>query len=141
MITLKLSDLKKEDTNILFDTNFLFVTFKFKIDLISELDNIFSKKKKLFIYASTLGELESLKNRKSKARKLIPVALKFLEKYDFKIIENSKNETYVDKLIIDNLTTKLIIATNDKKLRKEITHINSKIKFLYLRQKNYLVYE
>ena len=123
---------------IILDTNFLFVPFKFNVDIISEFERLFSKNYKLFIFSSTLKELDNLKNKKSKDRKLIPLIEKFLVNYNVSVIKSIGN--YTDKIILENLDENYIIATNDIELRKKIIEKNSSIKILILRQKKYLTF-
>ena len=122
---------------IIFDTNFLFTTFQFNVDVINEIKNMFGKNYKLYIYSGTLIELENLKKKKTKNKKYIPLIMKMLKIYNFEIIKN-KND-YVDEVILNNLNEKIIIATNDKELRKKIKEKNPLIKIILLRQKNYLI--
>ena len=121
---------------IILDTNFLFIPFKFNVDIIREFERLFSKNYKFFIFSSTLKELDNLKNKKSKDRKLIPLIEKFLINYNVSIIE--VNENYTDRVILKNLNENYIVATNDIELRKKILQKNLSIKILILRQKKYL---
>ena len=121
---------------IILDTNFLFIPFKFNVDIIREFERLFSKNYKLFIFSSTIKELDNLKSKKSKDRKLIPLIEKFLINYNVSIIE--VNENYTDGVILKNLDKNYIVATNDIELRKKILQKNSSIKILILRQKKYL---
>ena len=127
----------KNKTKIIFDTNFLFVTFVFKIDVIRELERIFSNSYEIYIYESTIRELENLKKVKSKDRKIIPLIYTFIKKYGLKVIESEK--TYTDKVILENLDENYVIATNDFDLRRKIKKENENINFLVLRKKQYLI--
>ena len=55
--------------------------------------------------------------------------------YDFKIIKSSKR--YIDDQILGNLNKDIIIATNDKELRKRLKNHN--IRTIFLRGNNYLM--
>ena len=127
----------KNKTKIIFDTNFLFITFIFKIDIIREIERVFSKSYEIFIYESTLRELENLKKVKSKNRKIIPLIFLFIKKYNLKILRSEK--TYTDKVIIENLDENYVVATNDFDLRRKIKKKNENINFLILRKKQYLM--
>jgi len=124
----------RSKTNIIFDTNFLFVTFQFNVDVIAELRNLFGSKFKLFIYAGTILELENLEKKKTKNKRFIPLIIKMLHLYNFKIINS--NQTYIDDQIEENLDKDFLIATNDKELRIKIQL--KRFKVIYLRQKSYL---
>ncbi len=127
-------DLKQVKNPVIFDTNFLFVTFQFNVDIISELKRLFGNAYSLFIYEGTLYELENLLNSKSKNKKYIRLIMSMLRIYGFKIIKSSQR--YVDKDILDNLCEFVYIATNDKELKLKI-HKNN-YRTIYLRQKNFL---
>jgi len=127
-------DIKKDEVNIIFDTNFLFVTFVFNVDVISEIRKLFGSKFNLFIYAGTISELSNLEKKKTKNKKYIPLIIKMLHLYNFTIINSKK--TYIDDQIMENLDHKILIATNDKELRLKIQ--SERFKVIYLRQKAYL---
>lgn len=119
---------------IIFDTNFLFVTFQFNIDIISEIEKLIGSTFSLFIYEGTIDELSSVERKKDKNKKYLPLIFSLLKRYNFKII--SSNQSYIDNQILENLNKNVIIATNDKKLKYEIQKQGYKI--MYLRQRSYL---
>ena len=124
-----------EDPNpLILDTNFLFITFEQKIDLISELERIIGSNFTLYVYEGTINELISIENKRTKNKKLIPLIAKMLKIYKFKVI--TSKQKYIDKQILKNLNDKVIIATNDKKLRMKIQSENKRV--IYMRQKKYL---
>jgi len=128
------SSIKKNEVNIIFDTNFLFVSFQFNVDVIDELRKLFGTKFNLFIYEGTILEIANLETKKTKNKNIIPLIGKMLKLYSFKIIKST--QTYIDDQILENLTTYIYIATNDKELRLKIQ--NQRFKVVYLRQKAYL---
>lgn len=119
---------------IIFDTNFLFVTFAFKIDIIEELKRVVGPNFSLFIYEGTIEELKSVEKQKDKNKAFLPLIVKMLQIYNFKIIKS--HIKYIDEQILSNLNKNVLIATNDKELR-ELIHAQ-KFRVLYLRQKSYL---
>ncbi|MCA9497153.1 MAG: hypothetical protein KC589_09480 [Nanoarchaeota archaeon] len=125
---------KETHTPIIFDTNFLFMTFEFKIDLMSEIQRLLSINTNFFIYEGTISELENIERKGDKNKKYLPLIVKMLHIYNFKIIKS--NQTYVDDQILENLDKKVIIATNDKALKQAIQKEGFKI--MYSRQKAYL---
>lgn len=127
-------DILKTKNPIIFDTNFLFVTFDFKIDIISELKKVTGGNYNLFIYEGTIDELMSIERKREKNKKFLPLIIKMLHLYNFKIIKS--NEKYIDNQILSNLNQDILIATNDKELRQKIWKKNFRV--LYLRQKQYL---
>jgi len=124
----------KNQTNIIFDTNFLFVTFQFNVDIISEIRKLFGSKFNLFIYEGTISELTNLEKKKTKNKRFLPLIIKMLKIYNFKIIKSE--QTYIDEQIMSNLDKNFLIATNDKELRQKIQ--KKRFKVIYLRQKSYL---
>jgi rRNA-processing protein FCF1 len=131
----KFENLEKDpELPIIFDTNFLFVTFQFNVDVIEELKKKFGNKFKLYIYKGSISELSNLENKKTKNKQFIPLIAKMLKLYNFKIINSDID--YIDKQILENIDKKSIIATNDKILKKLIKEKGGKV--LYLRQKNFL---
>lgn len=127
-------DVVKTKNPIIFDTNFLFVTFDFKVDVISELKKVTGGSYNLFIYEGTIGELMSIERKGEKNKKFLPLIVKMLKLYNFKIIKSSAN--YIDDQIMSNLNLDVLVATNDKELRLKIWKKNFRV--LYLRQKQYL---
>lgn len=119
---------------IIFDTNFLFVPFEFKVDVISEILRLVSSSFNLFIYEGTISELEAIEKKKDKNKKFLPLIITMLKNYNFKIIKSQIS--YIDEQILSNLDKNVLIATNDKQLRLKIQ--KERFKVLYLRQKRYL---
>lgn len=128
------SDILELKNPIVFDTNFLFVTFSFKIDIISEVRKVIGSDYSLFIYEGTLGELCSVERKGDKNKKFLPLIARMLKIYGFKIIKSEKH--YIDDQILENLDKRVVVATNDKELRLSIQKEGFKV--LYLRQKSYL---
>lgn len=119
---------------IIFDTNFLFTTFSFKIDIITELQRVIGSTSSLFIYTGTIDELKAIEKQQDKNKRFLPLIIKMLHIYNFKIINSEI--AYIDDQIMSNLDNKIIIATNDKELRIKIWKQRGRV--LYLRQKSYL---
>ncbi len=131
---IEFSEILKEKTPIIFDTNFLFTTFQFKIDVIAEIKKLVGNNFALYIYEGTIGELESVERKKDKNKHFLPLIVKMLHLYDFKIINSS--QTYIDDQIMGNANNDVIVATNDKELRQRLWSVPCRV--MYLRQKAYL---
>ncbi|MDA3855433.1 MAG: hypothetical protein PF569_04185 [Candidatus Woesearchaeota archaeon] len=127
-------DVLKNKNSIIFDTNFLFVTFQFNIDVVAELRRVVGSNYKLYIYEGTIGELESVERKGDKNKVYLSLIVKMLHIYGFKVIKSS--ERYIDDQILSNLSKDVLIATNDKELKLEIQ--NKACRVLYLRQRKYL---
>lgn len=103
------------------DTDFLVNIIKNRIN-IEEIKNP-------HIIDKTIDELEKINNQNSKT------ALKFIEIKKFKIIKTKKDKI-VDDLILENVSKEDIIATQDKKLKKQLKE--KQIKTITVRQKKYI---
>ena len=128
------NEVLKSKQSVIFDTNFLFITFEFRIDLMSELSKLISPNCDLYIYEGTLEELKSVERKKDKNKKYLPLIAKMLKLYNFKIIKSKLR--YVDDQIMENISDGILIATNDKELRQKIMAIPQRV--LYMRNKTYL---
>ena len=126
---------KKSLTPIIFDTNFLFVTFEFRLDIIFQLENLVGKNYNLFIYEGTIEELKAVERKGDKNKKFLPLIVKMLNIYNFKIIKS--DIAYIDEQILSNVDDNVIIATNDKELRQKLQKKYCQ-KVMYMRQKSYL---
>lgn len=119
---------------MIFDTNFLFVTFAFKIDIIEEIRRVVGPNFSLYIYEGTIEELKSVEKQKDKNKAFLPLIVKMLHIYGFKVIKSKVK--YIDEQILSHLHKNVLIATNDKELR-ELIHAQQ-FRVLFLRQKSYL---
>ena len=127
-------DILEDDKPIIFDTNFLFITFEFRIDLIAELERLIGTSYSLYIYEGTLDELQNIEDKGDKNKKFLPLIQSMLKIYNFKIIQSEKS--YVDDQILENAHKGILIATNDSGLRKKLWDVPCRV--LFMRQKQYL---
>ncbi len=126
--------LKEVRNPIIFDTNFLFCTFQFRIDIIDSLENLVGKTFSLYIYEGTIAELANLGKKKTPNKKFLPLIVTMLKRYNFKIIKSEQK--YIDNQILENLDRDVLIATNDKELIKRIKSGGGK--GILVRQKSFL---
>ncbi len=121
---------------VILDTNFLFITFKYPIDIIRELERVLDENYGLYIVESTIDELEKIKEKKKKDKKYLKLVWTFLRKYGFKVIRSYNS--YADKEILKAITKnrRIIVATMDKALRREIKKNQGRC--IVFRQKQYL---
>jgi hypothetical protein len=132
--TIDFESVKKTIKPIIFDTNFLFVTFQFRIDIIEELEKIVGKTFNLFIYEGTISELANLQKKKTPNKKFLPLIGTMLKRYNFRMIKS--DATYIDDQILENVDRDVLIATNDKILKQKIQELGGK--GILVRQKNFL---
>jgi len=110
---------------IILDTNFLVYSAKQKIDYLREILNLISEKKEIIVLSSVVSELENLaaKSRKLKNRASAELALQILKNYvkdkKIKIRESDKKADYTIKEI-SKKERNVILATADRKLKSEV---------------------
>ncbi len=112
---------------IFLDTSFLIDAVKFKVDIFSELERICDFQYEIAIVDKTLDEL-----RGKPGEKLIKDIIKKKEVY---ILQTSGGK-YVDELLLALKQKDLIIATQDKNLKRRL-----KVPIITIRQKKYLILE
>ena len=137
MVQLGLMFRQKAPLKVILDSNALFVPFQFKIDLISELDNLLERRYELILLSPVKQELEALASKGSlKMRKAASCALKLAEKcrqVELKVPET----TLVDDAIIEAAKDfRAMVFTNDRQLRRRLRDIS--VPVIYLRQKSRL---
>jgi len=115
---------------IVLDTSFLVDIVKFKIDL-KEIDEVISQPYKLLTTDSVIKELEKLSAKKGKESKNAKIALKLIKSKRVEILKSKVKTT--DKAIIKLCDKKMIVATDDRELRKKLKNLG--IKTIYLRAK------
>lgn len=123
---------------ILLDTNFLLIPAVFKVDIFTELQRICDFKYKVYILDKSIKELQKIvEKQKGKHREAAKLAL-ILIKFKKTGIISTKSRKSVDDILYE-LAGKgkdVIIATQDKKLRKKIKNKGGKA--IILRKKQYL---
>ncbi|MCK4286246.1 MAG: hypothetical protein KAX18_08580 [Candidatus Lokiarchaeota archaeon] len=138
---------------IIIDSNFILLSFQFKVDYFNEIRTKVVGKLRFLIYKQVLDELEAKRKREARTTKFIRLldsGLLHLEKnkanFDIEYVEEVKEEieTTDDFLLRKSLELKkegqsIYIATNDSELRKKAKR--SKISTIFLRQKKYLSIE
>lgn len=110
---------------IILDTNFLVYSAKQRVDYLKEILNLISEKKDIIVLSSVVSELENLaaKSRKLKNRASAELALKILKNHiDNKKIEIQKSDNKADYAIkeISKKEKNVILATADRKLKSEV---------------------
>lgn len=104
----------RDNLKIIFDTNFLILQVKEKVDLFSQIKQDFLGEKEFFILIESLKELQKLKDKGLINAK---VALENVLKQEIKILDIKDGPTDVDdKIIHTALKQNAFIATLDKEL-------------------------
>ena len=121
---------------IILDTNFLLVPFKFKINIIAEIDYLVDRSHSYIVCSQTIEELKKISKAKSKDGIAARLALKMVSANE-KIIEVVENNEFVDDWIVNYAKENRAIAcTNDSGLRARLKKL--KIKTITLKSRTKL---
>jgi len=119
---------------VVLDTNFLLIPFRFRINIMAELDYLIEESHFYVVSSRTVAELEKLGSSVGKDGMAARLALKMLKASR---IEMVKNEEHVDDWIVgyakDN---NAIVCTNDAALRRRLKRLN--VKMIALRSRSRL---
>lgn len=122
---------------IILDTNFLLIPGTLKVDIFSEINRICNFKYTLHIVDKTLDELKKIiETQRGKYKSASNLALQLIKNKGVKTIKTKKDKL-VDNLILDIAKkSKIIVATQDKELKKRLKAKNAGL--IVLKQKKYL---
>jgi rRNA-processing protein FCF1 len=122
---------------VILDSNFLFVPFRFGVDIFEEMERLFSSKVRCLVSRLVLEELESLKDgAKPGFLREISFAVKMAERCE--VFEDTlrPGETVDQSLVRVAREQEFYVATNDAELRKALR--NEGVSAVFLRQKAFL---
>lgn len=121
---------------IILDTNMLTAILGLKIDVFSEIERMLGKVD-FFIAEQTIVELNRIAIKGGKEGKKAKIALKILGERKYgKIVVPEKE---CDDALLEMSGTGMIIATNDRELRRRIRKNNGKT--IFIRQKKFVELE
>lgn len=123
---------------IILDTNFLMIPFEFKVDIFSEIKRLMTEPYELCLFEATIGELNKLSIGTSKAAVAAKATLKLIKQKNLKTLPNSNDEKYVDSLILEGVTAKDIVCTQDQALKRLLKAKHKGIRLIALKSKKYL---
>jgi rRNA-processing protein FCF1 len=126
---------------VVFDTNFLMIPTQFKVDVFLEIKRLMTEPYELCIYQGTVDELEVLAKGNSKNAMHAKTAIKLIKQKNLKSLPNSINEKYADNLILEGVTNKDIVCTQDQALKRLLRHKHEGIRLIALKSKKYLDFE
>lgn len=120
---------------VILDSNFLIDILRFKLDL----DNIkeICGRCELIVFDSVVDELEKISKSKGKNGQYARLALKILKLKNIKILKIEGKD--VDETILNFVNRDMVVATNDRELRKKLKVKD--IKTIYIRNKKRMVME
>lgn len=111
--------------DVVLDTNFLLIPFRFRINIIRELDYLIEYSHRYVISSGTLAELEKLGEAVGKDGMAARLALKMVEASGITVIRSSM---HVDDWIVKYASENRAIAcTNDRGLRKRLREMDIKV--------------
>ena len=126
---------------IVLDTNFLMIPSQFKVDIFSEINRLIEEPYELCTYQGIIDELSELAKSKGKDSIHAKTALMIIKQKNLKSLPNSINETYADNLILEGVTSKDVVCTQDQALKRLLKHQHKGIRFITLKSKKYLDFE
>ena len=131
------SQLKKEKTKVILDSNAFFVPLQFKIDIFEELKKLLSINFEAILLSPIRQELEKLAEKGSpQMRKKASYALKLSEKCTYVQLNDDYACSPDDAILKVAKEWKSPVFTNDRNLRKRLRNIN--VPVIYVRQKSRL---
>lgn len=112
---------------VVLDTNFLLIPFRFKIDILRELDYLIEKNHRYVIPSSSLAELRKISESIGRNGMAARLALKLVEA-NKAVIDVVKSKGHVDDWIVDYARRNAaIVCTNDSMLRKRLRALDIKV--------------
>jgi rRNA-processing protein FCF1 len=114
---------------VILDTDFLVNAIKYKIHIEESLKNTLDSNFQICIIDKTLDELKKIKDKNAK------IALQLIKLKKYKILKTKKDKI-TDDLIKEIAKKTDIVATQDRKLKKDLKQ--NLIKTLSIRQKKYI---
>ena len=131
------SQLKKEKTKVILDSNAFFVPLQFKIDIFEELKKLLSTNFEAILLSPIRQELEKLAEKGSpQMRKKASYALKLSEKCTYVQLNDDYACSPDEAILKVAKEWKSPVFTNDRNLRKRLRNIN--VPVIYVRQKSRL---
>jgi uncharacterized protein len=126
---------------VVLDTNFVLIPIQFKVDIFSEFKRLLSEPYELCVYQGSIDELMDLAKGNSKTALTAKTALKLIKQKNLKSLPNSINEKYADNLILEGVTSKDIVCTQDQALKRLLRAKHKGIRLIALKSKKYLDFE
>lgn len=125
-----------EKIRIILDTNFLMIPGQNKIDIFEDIKRLMTSPYQLCIFKETIDELSKIASGKGKDSSNAKVALKLIKQKNLKTLKNSSTEdSYIDNIILGNITDSDIICTQDKALKRLLKSKFPKIRIITLNRK------
>jgi rRNA-processing protein FCF1 len=124
---------------VIFDANFLFAQFQFKIDVFDEIESLIGRFEPI-VLSTTLEELKRLSMKRSeKVRRQAILALELAGRCKLMEVELKPGERFDNVILRVAKENNCIVATNDRRLRMRLREFG--IPTIFVRQKSYLQIE
>jgi rRNA-processing protein FCF1 len=114
---------------------------QFKVDIFTEIKRLVDEPYELCVYQGVIDELFKLAKLKNKDSTHAKTALLLIKQKNLKSLPNSINETYADNLILEGVTSKDVVCTQDQALKRLLRHQHKGIRLITLKSKKYLDFE
>ncbi|MFH0884475.1 MAG: nucleotide-binding protein [Candidatus Micrarchaeota archaeon] len=112
---------------IIIDTNFLLIPFRFRIDILRELDYLVEASHRYVISSRTIMELKKIGKKVGKDGMAARLAIKLVEANSSRI-DIIENEDHVDDWIAQySKANRAIVCTNDSGLRRRLRALDIKV--------------
>jgi rRNA-processing protein FCF1 len=112
---------------VILDTNFLLVPFRFKVDILRELDYLIDYSHRYVICSRTLGELAKIGKKVGKDGMAARLAMKLVEA-NREMIDVVESKGHVDDWIAGYAKENAaIVCTNDSALRRRLRALDIKV--------------
>jgi rRNA-processing protein FCF1 len=108
------------------------------VDIFSEIKRLINEPYELCIYEGSIDELSDLAKGNGKNVVHAKTALKLIKQKNLKSLPNSINEKYADNLILEGVTNKDIVCTQDQALKRLLKDKHDGIRLITLKSKKYL---
>ena len=131
------SRVKRENVDVILDSNALFVPLQFKIDIFDCLEQLLERNFELILLSPIKRELEALAKKGSpKMRKNAYYALKLAEKCKYVEVDAPASMLTDDIIVKIAKEWKTPVFTNDRQLKRRLRDIS--VPVIYVRQKSRL---
>ena len=134
--------MSQDKRRIILDTNFLLIPGQFKVDIFQEIGKIMGESYELCIFQPTIDELTKIASTNTKDKNNAKIALALIKQKNLKSLHNSsKEDSYIDQIILDNIIDNDIVCTQDKELKRSLKQKNKKIRIMTLKSKKHIDFE
>jgi len=124
---------------VLFDSNFLMVPAQFHVDIFQGTEDALNTRAEYLVLPETVEELRRLAARRGRRGREAKLALRLAERCTV-LAPRAKPGKTTDELLLEAAREeRLVAATNDSALRKQLRELGLPV--LYLRKKAYVALE